>query len=132
MQKSEVINKRKGGYIALTTVLIIATVVVATALTVAVTSTASGQSGLAYEQGEDALHEVESCIEDTLMRLHGNTSYSGGTLVLPEGSCIVTVSVAGQTYTITAYNSATNPRRTLQTVITRGSCQVVTSWIEQP
>jgi hypothetical protein len=123
-------SKLQEGYIAILTVLIISVVVLAVATTVSLLSIGEAQSGLALFKGEDTLTFVESCMEDALLKARNNNSYTGGTITRPEGTCSITVSKAGTTWTVTATTTATQYVRTVQAVVTRGTAVTITSWKE--
>lgn len=118
------------GFIAMTSILVISTVVLSITLTVTYLSIGQGQAALALTKGEEQLHFVEGCMEDALLKIRSNAAYAGGTITRPEGTCSITVSQAGTVYTVTATGTATNYRRTVQTVVTRGATMTVTSWKE--
>ncbi len=61
-----------------------------------------------------------------------NLSYAGGAITRPEGTCSVTASKVGSTWTITTTtSSATDYVRTIKTVSTiNGYGVTITSWIE--
>lgn len=118
------------GFIALTSVLIISVVVLSITLTVVYLSIGQGQAGLALTKGEDQLNFVEGCLEDALLKVRANASYSGGSITRPEGTCIVTVSQVGNTYTVTATSASVTYKRTVQAQATRGSSLVLNLWKE--
>ncbi|MBI3486298.1 hypothetical protein HY025_05175 [Candidatus Daviesbacteria bacterium] len=128
----------KKGYIALSMVLILTAVVIAISVTVALLSIGEGQSALALSKGEDALTFAEGCAEDALLKSRNSTSYSGGTIGRPgtEGTCSVTVSKAGSTWTITSTTNAASPayKRTIQNTVTQNGYGVTINaggWKEQ-
>lgn len=123
--------KIQGGYAALVSLLIIGFVVTAIAITVSLLGIGQGQASLALSRGEDTLQFVEGCMEDALLRVSKSASYTGGTITRPEGTCSVTIVSAGNLYTITVTTTATNYKRTIQVVGTRGSNFAITSWKEQ-
>lgn len=119
------------GYVAITSLLIIAAVVLAIATSVALLGIGEGQSALALNKGEDSLQFVEGCTEDALLKSKQNASYAGGNITRPEGTCSITVSKAGSTWTVTASTTATTYKRTIQVIFTRtGSGITLTSWTE--
>lgn len=119
------------GFIALTSVLVISAVVLSIALTVTYLSIGQGQSGLALSKGEEQLNFAEGCMEDALLKIRADASYSGGSITRQEGTCSVTVSKAGSVYTITTTGEAVaGYQRSVQTVATRGSSITISSWKE--
>lgn len=79
------------GFIALSTVLIISAVTLSIVITVAHLSIGEGQSGLAIQLSEENLADVEGCVEEILLKIHGNASYSATSLAQsPTGTCSFT------------------------------------------
>jgi hypothetical protein len=99
-------------------------------VTVAQLGIGEGQVSLSLSKGEDTLHFVEGCMEDALLKIRENPSYTGGTINYPQGSCSVTVSSVGSTYTVTSTSTATAYKRTIQAVVVRGASMSLTSWKE--
>jgi len=84
------------GYIALTTVLIVMSVVLTTVSTVALLAIGEGQSGFSLFKGEETLTFVEGCAEDALLKARASGTFGDPvgtpvTVTRPEGSCIITV-----------------------------------------
>ncbi len=124
-------NHSQDGYIAIAIVLILTVVVLGITVTVAQLGIGEGQVSLALSKGEDALYFTEGCMEDALLKVRANALYAGGTISRPEGTCAITVVQAGPNYTITATSTSSSYRRTIQTVVTRSSSIILTSWKEQ-
>ncbi len=85
-----------------------------------------------FEQGTDALDIAESGVENALLRLDRDPSYTGETLNVGTGTVTISVSLGNPTI-ITATGSANqnNATRTIQvnTVYNNGAL-TVTSWKE--
>jgi len=124
-------NNSEGGYVAISIVLILTAVILGIMVTVAQLGIGEGQVSLALSKGEDTLHFVEGCTEDALLKIRSNASYAGGTITRPEGTCSITVSTVGSTYTVTTSTTATSYKRTVQAVAIRGTTVSLTSWKEQ-
>jgi hypothetical protein len=119
------------GYIALATIIIITAVVLAISSTVAFLAIGEAQSGLALFKGEDAITFSEGCMNDALLKARSDANYTGGNITRPEGTCIITVSKAGNLWTLTATTSVTTYKRTIQAIINRQSTGItLTSWQE--
>lgn len=129
--KPEIRNSSSGGYVAISVVLILTAVVLGIMITVAQLGVGEGQVSLALSKGEDTLNFTEGCMEDALLKIRSNASYAGGTITRPEGTCSITVSQAGSTYTVTATTTATTYKRTIQAVAIRSTSMSLTSWKEQ-
>ncbi|MEK7185788.1 MAG: hypothetical protein AAB675_00280 [Patescibacteria group bacterium] len=123
-------TRSQGGYIAISMVLILSAVILGIIVTVARLGIGEGQVSLALSKGENSLHFVESCIEDVLLRIREDPSYSASSITYPEGTCSVTISPAGSVYTITTSNSDTSYKRTIEAVVVRGASMSLTSWKE--
>ena len=112
-------------------VIILVAVVIAIATTVALLSIGEAESALTLTNGESTLNFVEGCAEDALLKARANTAYTGGNITRPEGTCSVSVSKAGSTWTLTMSTTATTHVRTIQVVITQdGYGDTISSWRE--
>jgi hypothetical protein len=120
------------GYIALITILIISAVVLGVASTASLLAIGGAQSSFAGIKGENALQLVEGCAEDALLKSQQNSSYNGGTIGRPEGTCVVSVAKNGNKWTLTVTSTATDYNRTIQVKFTRGTGLSLTSWQEIP
>ncbi len=122
---------KKNGYMTLITVLIISTVALIIGTTVSLLAIGQAQSGYAITKGEDALAFVDGCAEDALLKTKNSPTYNGGTITRPEGTCSITISKAGNTWTILATTTATTYKKTIRVVVTRSTgTLVVSSWEE--
>lgn len=136
--KYQIFNTRKRtgdsseeGYVAIAIVLILTVVILGIMVTVAQLGVGEGQVSLALSKGEDALNFAEGCMEDALLKIRSDPTYPGGSITRPEGTCTITVSQAGSTYTVTAAITGTTYRRTIQAVVARSTSLGLTSWKEQ-
>ncbi len=123
-------NKIQNGYVAIVTMITISAVALVIALMVSVLAIGEAQSSLSYFKGEDTLTFVDGCMEDALLKIKASPTYAGGTITRPEGTCTITISKAGSTWTTTATTTNTNYKRTIQTVVTRSGTLTLTSWKE--
>lgn len=128
-----------GGYIALTSVLVIIAVIVSAALTVTYLAIGEGQSGLALFKGEENLVFVEGCVEDGMLKARSDPNFGNpvGTAVIinrPEGACSVIVSSkVGVTWTmgVTISGVSVPYKRTIRVIFDRNATGVtLTSWKE--
>ncbi len=121
----------KKSFIAISSVLIIAAVVLTIGITVSLMSIGEGQSALSLTKGEITLNLGEGCMEDALLQISKNSNYSGGMISQPEGICTITVLKAGNSYTVTSTNTATDYRRTIQAVVNKSASNlIISSWKE--
>ena len=121
--------KNRKGFLAMSTVLIVSAIVLAIAVSTSLMGIGEGKTGLLHWQGSNALYLAEGCMEDALLKLRANVSYSGGTVTRPEGSCTVTVAGSG-TYTITVTATNITSTRQIQAVATRSGKVAISSWKE--
>lgn len=123
--------KPNSGYIALSMVLIILSIVIAVSITVAYLSIGEAQSSLYLTKGDSTLSFVEGCTEDALLKARANAGYTGGNITRPEGTCTVSVSKAAGTWTLNVSTTATTYVRTIKAVITQnGYGDIITTWQE--
>ena len=112
-------------------VVLLMFIVVATMVAVAATllSSYALSSTTRMEQSQAALSVSESGMENALIRLLRDPSYSGETLTLPDG--IATITVTGSTTkTVTSVGKAGNFMRTVvaTVVYAANGISTVTSW----
>lgn len=132
----------KGGFVAISAVLIILAVAVAVGTTVTLLSVDEARSGLSLFKGEDNLDAVEGCVEDAMLKARSNPAFGEpvGTPVNitrpnPEPTCVVTVSSkTGSGTIIWDMNVTTNTtyyKRTIKVIFNRAATGItLTSWKE--
>jgi hypothetical protein len=124
-------NTGKNGFVAIVTTLIIGAVCLAIISSVALLSIGEAQAALSQTSGEETLAFVEGCVEDGLLKSRASSSYTGGTITRPEGTCSISISKVGNTWTMTTTTTATKYVRTIVTVFTRANSGItLTSWKE--
>lgn len=122
---------KQRGFIAVSIVLVIMVIVLAIGSTVTLLSINEAQSGLVLFQGEDNLQFVEGCAEDALLKIQSNSSYGGGTILRPEGTCSITVNAPNPNWDITVSSTQTNFQRKVRLTFTKSSSKItLTSWKE--
>src|SRR5690348_16902664 len=99
--------QKQKGFIAISMVILLVALVIAISTTVALLSIDEAESALTLTNGESTLDFVEGCTEDALLKARANASYSGGNITRPEGTCTVSVSKGGSTWTLTVSTTAT-------------------------
>lgn len=126
------LKQNENGYIALVTVLILSGVALAIAATVSLLGIGVTQSALSGSKGENALQLAEGCAEDALLKSQQSSSYNGGNITRPEGTCVITIQKSGTNWTIDSTTTQTDYNRTVELQFTRttGSPISVTSWQE--
>lgn len=123
--------KRQNGYVALLTVLIMMAIILSATTTVTLLSIGEAQSSFALYKGDETLAFVEGCTEDALLNARASAAYAGGPISRPEGTCSVTITKAGTTWTLTVSTTNTTYVRTIEVVINRLATGItLTSWKE--
>ncbi|KKR81112.1 MAG: hypothetical protein UU73_C0003G0014 [Candidatus Daviesbacteria bacterium GW2011_GWA1_41_61] len=126
----------KRGFAALSTVLILASVVVSIALTVSLLSIGEAQSGLALFKGEDNLSLVEGCVEDVMLKVRADQNYNanGATITRPEGTCLISVNsgLGGPVnWDLTVTSQSLDYQRQVRIIFTRNPTGItLNSWKE--
>jgi hypothetical protein len=122
-------QKSRGGFIAISTVILVSVVTVVIAVLVTYISINDAQSSLASFKGEENLNFIEGCASDGILKIRNSASYAGGTITYPEGGCNLAVSRAGNIYTITATATDSSYGKKIQAVVTRGATTItISSW----
>ena len=88
------------GFIAISSLLIISTVVLAISLSISLTGINQMNSALGFSKSQETLLIAQSCTEEAMIRLRRQSSYSTGSLTLGAGSCTINVSGTGSQKTI--------------------------------
>jgi hypothetical protein len=122
-------NREKGqALVILVCFAVIAATIIGSVVLVSIaTASASGKS----QSGAVAYDIAESGVENALLRLLRDPSYTGETVTIGSGSAIITVTGTTQR-TITSQGIYGDFRRTIQAVATDSAgILTVTSWTEQ-
>lgn len=115
--------------IALLIFMLLAITITTTAAAITIINT---QSNGGYVNGETALGNATTGVENALIQLERNPSYAGETLTLANGSAVVTVT-GTSTKTIVSVGSIGNYDRTVTaTASYSGNVFSLTSWNETP
>ena len=130
--------KKQKGFVAISVILILVSVVVAIGSTVTYLSIGEAQSGLILYQGEDNLDFVEGCVEDVMLKIRSDQTYSATSFthidsVGNTATCNIAYSSGGPTnWDITvSTSSTTNVQRKIQVIFIRTSPSItLTSWKE--
>lgn len=84
-------NNKQKGFIALITVLIIGLLLLGIIMSIPLITTDNIKSTLALKKGVQARELAKSCAEITFLELQKDINYTGETLSLDSGSCIISV-----------------------------------------
>ena len=116
------------GYVAVSTVIVVGAVVLAIGISVIMNGINEVQSAFAETQQEKALALVNACARDGMIRLNKNNTIPAS-IVLPEGSCTVTInSHTGSSWDITFSGTFNGYTKSVRITATRSSTIVINSW----
>ena len=122
---------KQKGFVAVSVVLIIISVILSVGTTVALLSIGEAQSSLVLYKGEDNLNLVEGCVEDVILKVRSNSSLGSGTVSRPEGICTYTVNAGNPNWDITVTSQSTAYQRRIRVQFTRNPTGItLTSWKE--
>jgi hypothetical protein len=93
-------TKNQKGFIALTSILIISTVALAVSVSISLLGVGEAKSSLDFKKGQETLKIAEGCIEEALIRIRNDDTYTGGSLNVGDGSCTISVSGTGSDRTV--------------------------------
>ncbi|MDD2807540.1 MAG: hypothetical protein PHW95_03420 [Patescibacteria group bacterium] len=99
-------QKKPNGYIALTSLLIIATAALTIGLAVSLNSIDSIQSSYGHSQSARAEAAANAGIEEGLQKLRKNWSSYSGSLSINDDSCTINIVTSGSTASIEAVGKA--------------------------
>ncbi|HJY62909.1 MAG TPA: hypothetical protein VJ455_02035 [Ignavibacteria bacterium] len=118
------------GYIAVTLILIVISVVFVIGTSVSVLSINDIQMSLANKNGLDALNIVEGCVENSLLNLNEDNNIPSS-ISLPEGNCSVTInSQNGNDWDFTVQTTIKSYSKSIRVNATRATNVLVTAWTE--
>lgn len=123
--------KNQKGVTALLTVLIISS----SALILALMSSSFGlgdlSSSFLLSEADRTMALTEGCAEEALRQIKINSGYTGESLSLENGSCIINVSLDGSNRTIEVVGSVNNYQKKIEIEITLSGNQIIiNSWKE--
>jgi hypothetical protein len=120
------------GSAAIITVVIVAAA--ALLMTVSATQLGMGDMEISYQSQKsgEAFAIADGCVEEALRRLRTDQAYTGATLNLGAGSCIISVSGGGATRTISVSSAVGNFNASIQAAISiSANIITVTGWQRQ-
>lgn len=124
------LDRPQNGYIAISSVLVIAAVVLVIGTTISLVSISEGQISLSSYQNDVVLDGVEGCTEDALLYLNENNSLPG-TITTPQITCTITVnSQSGSNWTITVSGTQSGHTKNIQVQLIRTTTIAITDWQE--
>jgi hypothetical protein len=126
--------RNQTGFIAFTSLIVIAAVALAISTSVALMGIDSAKGALSLSKGQETFAIAKSCLEEALIRLRADTNYAGGNLNVGNGSCAISLSGTGANRTITSTATLTGPPsyvKTIQIAVKRAGGSInVLSWQE--
>jgi hypothetical protein len=118
-------HKPRNGFPAITSILIITAVLIGAGL---VLNARLRNQYTAYTLNVDALQAsaaAESCLQEGILRLQQNHSYTGGQLNVGPSSCTIQSTVAGAVYTLVAQGTANSAHVGLEMQLQDQSGQLI-------
>jgi hypothetical protein len=111
-------RKNQQGYIALIAVLIITAATLAISLSMNVISIGETQTGLIRQQSAQSFSLADACLQEALVRLKRDASFTDGGLKVNEGLCTITIIKDGSDRVITVAASVNTIIRQFESRIT--------------
>ena len=93
--------KKNPGFVALISVILVAAVVLIYALSLSHSNILSMQATTAKNLSTEVFHLANTCMEEALMRLRRDSSYTGSVLNLTEGTCTISIVAVSDNRVIT-------------------------------
>lgn len=104
------------GFIAFTSLLVISAVTLAIAVSISLLGISEANTSLGFKKGQETLKIAEGCAEEALLRLRDSASYTGGSLNVGNGSCIMSISGTDPNFTIDVTATITGPPQYIKKV----------------
>jgi len=120
-------NKERG-VAALLTIVIVAAATLIMAYTASLLGLGELDLGYTSQKGAEAMSVADGCMEEALRRIRLDTGYSGGSLSLGGGSCIIERS--GNTITVTGTVDEYNKKIEAE-ISLNGNVITINSWEEK-
>jgi hypothetical protein len=122
------------GIAALLTIIIVGAATLIMAYSASLLGLGELEMGYASQQGGEALSVADGCMEEAFRHLKLNSSYSGGSLNLGNGSCTITIVPSGNNRTITITGTVGDYNKKIEAGITLSTDAIpvitVNSWEE--
>ncbi len=116
----------------LMTLLFFVTIAITVTTAAIIAMYSNAQSATKVQQGAIAYYVAEGGIENALIRLLRDPTYTGETLPVGTGTAVITVTGSSSSYTITSKGTVGNFLRTIQVTAGYNSSNILTisSWQE--
>jgi len=93
-------NYKQNGFIAFTSVLVIAAIALAIVMSISLLGINEAQASLSLKKSQETLQIAQSCVEEALLQLRNDNTFSGLTLSVGDGSCSISITETGANKTI--------------------------------
>ena len=125
-------NTGEKGMVALLTVIIIGAATLIMALSSSLLGLGELSLGYTASKSSVVMAMTDGCLEEALYQIKLNSSYTGGTLVLDEGSCIINIVPTGDNRIVTVTGTIGNYHKKIEVNLTLSGEQIIiNSWKEK-
>lgn len=126
------LKKDERGMAALLIVLVFSAAALLIAWSATILGIGEVSMGYTVQKGQQSLFFANGCVEESLRQLQMNENWSGGTLNLSDGSCIISVTPSGnnRSISVSALSDNFNKKFLVSTMVS-SSVVTVNSWQEQ-
>ena len=132
--KNKIIQDKRG-VAALLTIVIVGAASLIMAYSASILGLGELDMGYTEKKGEDAFNIADGCMEEALRHLRLNQSYTGETLSLGSGSCIIGISSSGSDRTIIVTSTLSSYHKVLESNLTLSGSNndiiAINSWEEK-
>ena len=119
------------GMAALLTVVIIASATLIMAFNASLLGLGELDLGYTMAKGGKAMSVASACVEEAMRQLRFDPAYSGGSLNVGDGSCIISIGVNGNDRTIITIGTVDKYNKKIQATATlSGANTIINTWQE--
>ena len=122
------------GFIAFTSLLIIAAIALASVLSISLLGIGEARSSLDNKKGQEVKILANSCVQEALYQLRNFPTYSGGNLNMENGTCNISLTSSGNLKTIIVEAQVNDPSVYIKTLKVQaylvGNSVSLNSWEE--
>ncbi|MBU1132012.1 hypothetical protein KKC32_02045 [Patescibacteria group bacterium] len=124
-------SKNESGIAALLAIVVIAAAALIIAYSASILGLGELEMGYASLRSSETFSIADACAEESLRQLRINTGYTGETLSIGKGSCIISVASAGvnRTVNVTATSGEYNQKIKIDLSLS-GNVITIVSWEE--
>lgn len=125
---------REGGFAALLSVLVVSIVALTISVSISLLGVGEAKNSLDYKRGQEVLKIAEGCVEEALLRLRNDDTYSGGSLNVGDGLCNINISGSGADRVIDVVGQIQGPpsfEKSIQVNVRRSGNSInIVNWSE--